>query len=533
MAGPSTDQGSRPAELALLTIVGLLLIALVVTSAAEVDRTSSGTWDETIYLALGRQALARDATAFADLGVAPLPVRLVWNRATLEPLDRDDGDPAYYRARLSRARQRAVWTFGVPLVLVLLYWVGLRHGPTAGILAAALVALSPNVHAHVSLATTDVPLVLTFVATMIAVIVDLERPSWGSAALLAVVLGAALATKYSALSLFLAVTVLFVWHRHRPWWSSMLIGLGALTVTWGCHWWALSPVRAADSPLHGLPVPIFWRGIRFQMYLDGLGQMAFLLGDRSRFGWPWYFPFALLVKSSPVELVALASFITTAAMRRGGGVEARVLAVCFVVFGGAALLGHRDIGVRYVLPLVVTALMSGAIWLRTSVRTARVAVAVAAVAVIAQAISFFSIAPQHLAYFNDLAGGPSAGYTRLVDSNVDWGQDLVRLREWMRARGIERVSLVYFGSAPLAAYDITAGDWREYVSHDLPNGPKAFVISVTALQGLTTCGDAFAPLRTLEPSWRIGYSLMAYSLDRRDVVETLDRIARDPCSPRE
>jgi len=64
----------------------------------------------------------------------------------------------------------------------------------------------------------------------------------------------------------------------------------------------------------------------------------------------------------------------------------------------------------------------------------------------------------------------------------------------MDARSRNRaVSLVYFGSAPLAAYDITAGDWRGYVSHDLPNGPKAFVISVTALQGLTTCGDAFAP----------------------------------------
>ena len=75
--------------------------------------------------------------------------------------------------------------FGVPLVLVLLYWVGLRHGPTAGILAAALVALSPNVHAHVSLATTDAPLVVAFVSIMIAVIVDLERPSWGSAVLLA------------------------------------------------------------------------------------------------------------------------------------------------------------------------------------------------------------------------------------------------------------------------------------------------------------------------------------------------------------
>ena len=96
-----------------------------------------------------------------------------------------------------------------------------------------------------------------------------------------------------------------------------------------------------------------------------------------------------------------------------------------------------------------------------------------------------------------------------------------------------RTARVLRKSAPLAAYDITAGDWREYVSHDLPNGPKAFVISVTALQGLTTCGDAFAPLRALEPSGRIGYSLIAHSLDRRDVVETLDRIARDTRSPRE
>jgi len=53
------------------------------------------------------------------------------------------------------------------------------------------------------------------------------------------VLGAALATKYSALSLFLAVTVLFVWHRHRPWWSSMLIGLGVFTPFVGWLLWGL------------------------------------------------------------------------------------------------------------------------------------------------------------------------------------------------------------------------------------------------------------------------------------------------------
>ncbi|HEY2826597.1 MAG TPA: glycosyltransferase family 39 protein, partial [Pirellulales bacterium] len=39
--------------------------------------------------------------------------------------------------------------------------------------------------------------------------------------------------------------------------------------------------------------------------------------------------------------------------------------------------------------------------------------------------------PDYLAYFNFLAGGPANGYRHLVDSSLDWGQDLKELKSWL------------------------------------------------------------------------------------------------------
>ena len=57
------------------------------------------------------------------------------------------------------------------------------------------------------------------------------------------------------------------------------------------------------------------------------------------------------------------------------------------------------------------------------------------------------IHPDHLAYFNELVGGPKNGYRHLIDSNLDWGQDLLQLETWLKKnRPRERVGLAYFGN---------------------------------------------------------------------------------------
>src|SRR5262249_23273942 len=113
----------------------------------------------------------------------------------------------------------------------------------------------------------------------------------------------------------------------------------------------------------------------------------------------------------------------------------------------AMFVGRLGIGIRYVFPIVpalavlLGALASGggrdAAWWRQA------AVALA----VLQAVEACSHAPWHLSFYNLLAGGPSRGQWIVNDSNVDWGQGLIALREELARRGIQRVHLAYHGTA--------------------------------------------------------------------------------------
>ena len=129
-----------------------------------------------------------------------------------------------------------------------------------------------------------------------------------------------------------------------------------------------------------------------------------------------------------------------------------------------------------------------------------------------------AVHPAHLAYFNPLSGGPANGQRWLLDSNLDWGQDLYRLPAALAERGVrEPVKLLYFGHVDPRLYGID--------SVLLPPGPAAGVIavSVTYLMGfsypVTAPDGGFVPvgvdhvawLRGREPDVRLG-SLWLYDL---------------------
>jgi hypothetical protein len=104
------------------------------------------------------------------------------------------------------------------------------------------------------------------------------------------------------------------------------------------------------------------------------------------------------------------------------------------------------------------------------------------------------IAPNFLAYFNAIAGGPSQGYRHLVDSSLDWGQDLPGLKEWLDREGLQRpghvpVYLSYFGSSHPEYYRIDAFDlpgfpdrWTARFPPPLTGG--VYAISATMLQAV-------------------------------------------------
>ena len=130
--------------------------------------------------------------------------------------------------------------------------------------------------------------------------------------------------------------------------------------------------------------------------------------------------------------------------------------------------------------------------------------------------------PHHLAYFNELAGGSRNGWRLLVDSNLDWGQDLKRLAEWLRANPTPGLKLSYFGSADPAYYGIVSEALPGYTSphaaritREIQPG-DVLAVSATNLQGVYLEPEDRALMervRALRPIARIGYSIFVYRPD--------------------
>jgi len=126
------------------------------------------------------------------------------------------------------------------------------------------------------------------------------------------------------------------------------------------------------------------------------------------------------------------------------------------------------------------------------------------------------ISPYYLAFFNVLVGGPDNGPRYLADSNIDWGQDILRLKTYLDRRHERSVCLGYFGNALPEYYGIDAHavPSTEDVRRDgLPNCLTA--VSVTPLMGAYV-NDDWAWLRKEHPVAKIGYSIYVY--DFRGIV---------------
>jgi hypothetical protein len=71
-----------------------------------------------------------------------------------------------------------------------------------------------------------------------------------------------------------------------------------------------------------------------------------------------------------------------------------------------------------------------------------------------QALECGLTAPWYLSFFNWPSGGPGRGDRLLNDSNEDWGQGLIALKEELARRHIARVHLAYHGTTDPAMYGI-------------------------------------------------------------------------------
>jgi len=486
---------------------------------------------------------------FADL--------LVW---------RVNGDAV--RERMVFAARVCTMTLTVLLSALVYRWAKALGGTWTGLLAMTVLVFDPNILAHGRLVTTDMGVTCMSVAAMVALWEALRHTDnalrWAMAGLTAgLALGLAWVAKFSALvlgpvSLPIVLVAYFeqclrnnkmlnVW----PWLARLALLYGAAGVTvwvvYGLQWGPIAPLAGVPGP-----APAYFAGIQTIFRRTGGGATAFLLGRLSDHGWWYYFPVALAIKT-PLPtllllLIAIGLFVWRQIIRsplRPATCNTRhadlaltphaLLLVPPIVFWAMALTGGFNIGYRHILPslpfLYIWAVWQVSGYIR-HIKNHLLPIlpspfaALYALFLVLYLLLAVRTFPDYLAFFNLLVGGPDNGYKFLVDSNLDWGQDLPGLAQWVKQNDVQRINLSWFGAAypeayrfafhPLPGFWRFGGDPAMYGLNPFAPTPGIYAISASNLQGIKLADpNTYAWFRRREPDAQIGHSILIYRVAGR------------------
>jgi len=442
---------------------------------------------------------------------------------------------------------------GLVLVSLVFRWARSRWGPRGGLVAAAFCALDPNVLAHTRLSTTDVGGTCFVFLAAYGLWRAVRRPSWPRVLGSGLAFGLALSAKLSNLlfgpifALVVLADALAGGYGNPPhdggrdrlrrvvrnlalWALTVLLGLLVVWATYGFQVGPFPPGGGikwgagdgSQTPL--VPASPYLKGVLAILDFSAGGRPAYLLGQYDH-GWWYYFPVAFVVKTPLATLVAL--LLATGKGLRCFHRDDLWLLIPPVVYFLASMTSNLNIGYRHLLPVLpFLAVYIARLAPRPHPHTTTPPYSpliLPALLVLWLTIATVCIYPHFLAFFNPIGGGPEDGWRILVDSNIDWGQDLKGLKAWMGREGVDRVRLSWFGSARAEAYDI-ACDLLPGVPHgfslweDPPFDreqpePGVYAISVTNLVGVHFPDhDLYAWFRARPPDAKIGYSLFIYEV---------------------
>jgi hypothetical protein len=274
-----------------------------------------------------------------------------------------------------------------------------------------------------------------------------------------------------------------------------------------------------------LPAPLL-EGVRFQIAASSAGEFpAFLNGHWSQTGWWYYYLVALGLKTPiPTLLLLLVGLFVIARNRLRGAGDAWMLLPPLFIFYVLSFHYGKNYGVRYLLPAFPFFLLIAGRGVDAIARAGRYGAGLVGVLLAWQLAACTLVAPHHLAYFNELTGGPDAARRRLLDSNLDWGQDLGALETWLDAHGTKQICLGYFGHVDPHLYGI------DYTFPPTQPTPGRCAISATFLAGsrygITYAGERVLGVRTgmwswydrLRPTARVGRSIYVFDVTAADVA---------------
>lgn len=358
------------------------------------------------------------------------------------------------------------WSRVVPLLAGaatgwVLFALGRRiGGGPGGLLAAFLWFTTPYIVGLAHLGSLDVSFALVLAGFTLVLVRDRERPTAGRALAVAVVLGAALATRHSAVVLAPVAVGFVTAHRWRNRQalvrSSAVIVLVPILTVWALHR-SLDPMPVSGEPRErfealietaenqgmveravlAVPMPVEWRAGFAYLAITADQRPAYLLGDRWAGGRPWFFPLSAGVKLPVTASFAALAGLGLVALRHRSDQAVPPLFVTAAVVALFLLVQPLNLGLRLAVPVLALAFVPAAALARLSRRPSTVAALGVLVA--------GQLTATAVAHPTSLAWTPppfSEGYRAVSDSSIDFGQALFSVRRAHAEDPFVAVSLV-------------------------------------------------------------------------------------------
>jgi hypothetical protein len=504
----------------LVSILALALLAMMFLLAGGAALRESVAIDEVAHIGAGLSYLQKLDMRYNDehpplakvLAALPLAARgthadysgIIWN-STREFFPAYMGEwvfGEYVVTRWNNPRSTLAWA-RLPMLLltIALGWVVFAcarrlGGDWGGLLCLGVYASTPVFLVFGPLVLTDVPITFFSLLAIWALARLWDNPDRNNTLLLALALGGALLTKFTAPILFLVFAAVALSTRWRPlagqpaakpdardwrrlrwramrkatWWAAAVVYAVYFLLSWNQP--LDIPGLAGHGPLLALlgrllmPPWLVLRGLAWVL-LTG-NRPTFILGHAYPHGIWFYFPVLLVLKSPPGFLGLLAAALVVALVGKRLGWASvipaafatlwRVLWVSLVVFAGICILGHLNVSIRhFTTPLVLLILLLAPLPRllgRVHTSAPKLAWASGALVVVLGASCLVTAArayPYYFPYLSPLASG-HPGYWLVNDSNLDWNHALPDVEQFARQHGLTDVPLDIYGFSDATAF---------------------------------------------------------------------------------
>jgi 4-amino-4-deoxy-L-arabinose transferase-like glycosyltransferase len=537
----------------------------------HVARVYSANWDEAHHLYDGYRIWTRhDYRLNAEVPplvklTAALPLLAMHLKTPPEQAD-PQGANAFREGRLfvfGNGGDRVLLPVRMACMLFTLLLAGLLYaaaremfGGMAGVAALALFVFDPNVLAHGTLISTDLGSACFIFGAVYAFYRYSKTPGPVRLAIAGLTAGLAMCAKFTGIFVLPMLVLLAVAEAIRARSARLLLRhLAACASILACAvaiLWAFYGFRYAPAPgglalspplapyIQSLPsranaAELSWIArwrLLPEAYIWGLANTkhteweytSYFFGRMYRHG-PWlYFPAAFVIKSTLPLLILLV--LLPFLWFRGGQKHARelnFLLVPVVFYFALVTTSHMDIGARHLMPIYPFLYVLAGVAIAQAWQRGRGWAAAAGVLLVWQVVTSVRAAPAYMAYGNEAWGGPSAVHRYLSDANVDWGQQLKAVKQYLDANHITNCWFAYFPDGAVEPADYGIGCKR------LPTGSSLFwfrlpmevppvidgtiLVSDSDLEGVES-GDGplnwFAPFREAKPVATIEQGVYVY-----------------------